>query len=167
MKKLLILMLVVCLTINLIGCQSAMTNAQKDKIITETFAKGDIEATKQKIAELYKDDQEEAVSWLIAVDNLEDGKYKNKLEIQKGWTWDLDGDYTYVKGRVKNTGDKNITYFEVTAEYLDSAGNVLDSDYTNSGETIRPNNMKEFEIMHRHDEQYDEVQIFVNEVSVE
>jgi hypothetical protein len=89
------------------------------------------------------------------------------LVIQSDWTWDLDGNYTYVRGRVKNVGDKNIRYFEVTAEYLDSTGNVLDSDYTNSGETLRPNNMKEFEIMHKHDEEYYEVQIYVNDVRVE
>jgi len=90
-----------------------------------------------------------------------------KLEIQSGWTWDVDGNYSYVKGRVKNVSNENISYFEVTAEYLDSAGQVLDSDYTNSGETLRSGNMKEFEIMHKHDSQYDKVRIFINDVRVE
>ena len=47
---------------------------------------------------------------------------------------------------------------------MDSNGNVLDTDYTNSGETIRPGNQKEFEIMHRVDNEYTKVRIFINEV---
>ena len=167
MKKLLIIMVVFCLMISLTACETVLTDEQKDKMIAETYAKGDIDATKQKIAELYKNDEDKAVSWLMVVDEADDKKYIDKLVIQNGWTWDLDGNYTYVRGRVKNTGDKNITYFEVTAEYLSSTGQVLDTDYTNSGETLRPDNMKEFEIMHKDDSEYDKVRIFVNEVRVE
>lgn len=59
-----------------------------------------------------------------------------------GWGTTIDGNYMYTKGRIKNTGDKAIRYFKLTAEYLNSKGDVLDTDYTNSTETIRPGNSK-------------------------
>lgn len=90
---------------------------------------------------------------------------RNKLEIQDGWKWTKDGNYTYITGRVKNMTDTNITYFKLTAEYLDSSGNILDTDYTNSGETIRPGAMKEFEIMHKYSDEYDKVRLIVEEVN--
>jgi len=91
-------------------------------------------------------------------------KYMDRLEIVEGWKWINDGDYTYIKGRVKNISDVSVDYFKLTAEYMDSNGNVLDTDYTNSGETIRPGNQKEFEIMHRVDNEYTKVKIFIDEV---
>ena len=84
------------------------------------------------------------------------------LEIQEGWNFSIRGDYSYTNGRVKNTGETTVTYFEVTAEYLDADGNVLDTDYTNCGENVRPRNMKEFEIMHKHSKEYKKIRLFVN-----
>lgn len=89
------------------------------------------------------------------------------LEIQDGWRWLIDGDYTYIRGRVKNTGTSNIKYFEVIAEYIGSDGTVLDTDYTNSGQILKPNNMEEFEIMHKKNYDYVKVQISVSEVKAE
>lgn len=87
-----------------------------------------------------------------------------KMKIVDGWTWGNEGNYSYVKGSIKNTSDSVITYFKVTAEYLDSSGNVIDTDYTNSGETVKPGNQKEFEIMHRKNSDYDKVRVLVDEV---
>ena len=58
----------------------------------------------------------------------------------------------------------NITYFKLVAEYLDNSGNVLDSEYTNSINTILPGNMEEFEIMKKHNDQYKQVRIFIEEI---
>lgn len=91
----------------------------------------------------------------------------NDLEIQDGWTWEYDNGYDYVRGRVKNIGVSNISYFKITAEYMDSNGNVLDTDYTNDGEMIRSGNMKEFEIMHKSNPEHVKVRIFVEEVNRE
>jgi uncharacterized protein YceK len=62
-------------------------------------------------------------------------------------TWDFKGDYVIISGSVQNTGETNIRYFEVVVEYLDRNDNVIDSDYTNCAETIKPGNKKTFEIM--------------------
>lgn len=88
------------------------------------------------------------------------------LEIQEGWTWEttLCESYSYIRGKVKNIGDTVINYFEVVALYKDAEGNVLDTGYTNSGETLRPGWSKEFEIMHRVRREYKKVSIYVQNV---
>jgi len=93
-------------------------------------------------------------------------KVNANLEIEKGWTWQttLGEDYSYIRGRVKNTGDTIIRYFEVVAVYKDAKGNILDTDYTNSGEILRPGWSKEFEIMHRDRKEYKKVSIYVQNV---
>jgi hypothetical protein len=172
MKKVL-LSLILVMALLLSSCTQTMTDEQKDRVIMEAYTKGDAEKAKQKAVELYKDNENKALAWIVVFNQTqtqtqtESEDYINKLEIQEDWVWEIDGNYSYVKGRVKNTGNKNIRYFEVTAEYLDSAGRVLDSDYTNSGETLRVGNMKEFEIMHQDSNDYKEVRIFVNEVRIE
>jgi hypothetical protein len=82
------------------------------------------------------------------------------------WTWERDGNYTYIKGRVKNNSTYTISYFAVTASYKDENGNVLDTDYTNSGENLLPGNSKEFEIMHEYSKEYRNVSIAVTEVNI-
>lgn len=86
------------------------------------------------------------------------------LEIQDGWKWEGESDYSYIRGRVKNISTYNVGYYKLTAEFLDDNGNVLNTDYTNSNDTIRPNNMQEFEIMHKYSEEYKKVRIFIEEV---
>lgn len=166
MKKLLPVLTLVLLLL-LSACSSTMTDEQKDKAILDVFVKDGVEAAKSKAIELYKDNEDKVLAWMLTFNTTKSNNYKDKLVIQEGWNWEKDGNYTYVKGRVKNTGDKTISYFEITAEYLDKNGQVLDTDYTNSGENLRPSNQKEFKIMHRYDSQYEQVRIFVEEVRID
>ena len=115
----------------------------------------------EKLEEITKNTHKEAVlpikeSKAIAV---------TLMEIQEGWTWKIDNNYSYIWGRVKNTGTTVIRYFEVAATYKDDQGNVLDTDYTNSGETLRPGWSKEFEIMHKNSPHYRTVAIRVQDVT--
>ena len=87
------------------------------------------------------------------------------LEIESGWTWRVDGNYTYVNGSIKNISNKTINYFEVQADYLNASGNVIDSDYTNDGQPILPNTSRKFEIMHKYDSNYNKVSLSVKKVS--
>ncbi|MFA5974801.1 MAG: FxLYD domain-containing protein [Elusimicrobiota bacterium] len=87
-----------------------------------------------------------------------------KLVIQKGLSWTVDGNYTYVRGSVKNTGDAPARYFKVTVEYKNGKGEVVDTDYTNSTETVMPNAAKKFEVMHRNAPEFKTVSTFVDEV---
>ena len=94
-------------------------------------------------------------------------KKKQSLEINKDWKWVVEGDYVYTRGRVKNVGSRTISYFEVYCEYCDENGNVLDTDYTNSGLALYPNNEKEFEIMHKDNPEYKKVRVFVDNIVYE
>ena len=168
MRKIHLIAICLILSFILIGCGSTTSSHNnKDSEIAKLIAVGDLEQAKQKVYDYYKDDKTKLEAWLISIDRAENKDYKQKLVIQEGWTWERDGNYTYIRGRVKNTGNKTIRYFEVTAQYLDKNKNVLDTNYTNSGEKIRPGDSKEFEIMHRHNSEYEYVSIFVEEVSIE
>jgi hypothetical protein len=61
----------------------------------------------------------------------------------------IDGDYMYCKGKVRNNGSTTVEFVKVEVEWLDSAGTVLDTDYTFavSGEGLKPGGAKTFEIM--------------------
>lgn len=89
--------------------------------------------------------------------------YISQMEIQK-WECTNESNYNYIRGRVKNVGDKTVTYFKITALYKDANGTVLDTDYTNSLETLLPGMSKEFEIMHKESSEYKKVSIDVDEV---
>lgn len=93
--------------------------------------------------------------------------YVKKVEIQPDWTWQIDGSYSYIRERVKNTGNRIVTYFKLSAAYLDDSGNVLDTAHTNSIQKLRPGWSKEFKIMHHHREEYKQVNIWIEKVSIE
>jgi hypothetical protein len=60
-----------------------------------------------------------------------------------------DGDYFYVKGRIRNNGSVAVTYVKVEVELLDKSGRVMDTDWTYavSSEKLRPGAAKSFETM--------------------
>jgi hypothetical protein len=88
------------------------------------------------------------------------------LRIVEGWKWEVDGNWLYIRGRVKNTGNVAIRYFEVHAQFQDVSGNVLAIDFTNSGETLNPDWCKEFEIMHISRPEYKFVSLRIENVRV-
>lgn len=100
-----------------------------------------------------------------AVSSAEES-YVSKMRIENNWKWELDGDYSHIKGTVTNAGDKPIRYFKITAHYMDKDNKVVDTDYTNSGETLMPNMGKKFEISTKYSKEYKHVNIFVEEVSL-
>jgi hypothetical protein len=61
----------------------------------------------------------------------------------------LDGDYFYVKGRVRNNGSSSVTYVKVQVELLDKSGTVMNTDWTYAvaGEELAPGAAKTFETM--------------------
>lgn len=165
MKKVLLIILPLFLLIFLSGC--GLSEKEKDGKIATLVAKGELIEAKEKVVEYYKGNDDKQIAWVMAINEEIDKDYKDKLEIQDGWTWKRKGNYTYFQGRVKNTGDKTIRYFKITAQYKDNDGNVLDTDYTNSNENILPGNSKEFEIMHKDNDNYKKCSITVDEVSLE
>lgn len=86
------------------------------------------------------------------------------VEIEDGWTWDIDGDYINIEGSVCNISNKSINYYEVTAEFLDSNGNVIDTDWTN-GSDVSPNNSSKFDMMYKYDRRIKNVRLEITNVS--
>lgn len=95
-----------------------------------------------------------------------DSSYIKKMEIQK-WNWTKEGTYSYIRGRVKNNGNRTVSYFEIKALYKDWVDNVLDTDYTNSSDKLLPGMAKEFEIMHKESPEYKQVGILIEKVRTE
>jgi len=89
---------------------------------------------------------------------------KTKLEIQKDNTREIRGDYIYINGSVKNVSNSDINYFEVRVDFKDEDGNVLDSNYTNDRLTLKPGDKREFEIMHRWNDDYAKYQLSIGDV---
>jgi hypothetical protein len=93
-------------------------------------------------------------------------EYISKIQVQD-WKWEQDaGNYSHVRGRVTNTGDRTASYFSVTAQYKDASGKVLDTAYTNSGQDLGPGISKEFDIVNETSSEYASVSVNVNKVSV-
>jgi len=61
----------------------------------------------------------------------------------------VDGDYMYLKGKVRNSGPAEVDFVRVEVEWLDATGTVLDTDSTFavSGQGLAPGGAKSFQIM--------------------
>lgn len=110
--------------------------------------------------------------------DIEANKYQNALQeqlskpsifdlrVNSGWTKQKDGNYIYIKGSVTNISSiKTISYFEVSAKFYDSRGNVIDSDYTNDGTKLSPGETRQFEIMHKYNSSEQDIKLSIQEVS--
>lgn len=90
---------------------------------------------------------------LDATQQIEKQKQQKKqslasLEI-KDPEGELDGDWFKVRGRICNGGSVPVDYVKVQADYLDSSGNVIDTNWTYaiSSAPLTPGACKSFEIM--------------------
>jgi hypothetical protein len=79
------------------------------------------------------------------------------------WDHSRDGDYITITGTVKNISDKDISYYEVGISFMDSLGNVLDTDWTN-GSDVGPGESQEFSTMHSYSSDYDKIKVYIKEV---
>ena len=124
---------------------------------------------KFKISNIYAGNHETVRIW---VDELVKAKepviYKAQgtdAVIVEGWTWRTDGQFSYIEGKIRNTGDKAIRYYKIIAEYADGKEQVLDSAYTNSNETFEPGQEQSFKIMHPHSNDYLNVIIYISNMN--
>lgn len=93
--------------------------------------------------------------------------YELSMQIQPGWKWEQERNYTYIRGRIKNAGDKITRYWAIEARYFGPNGEVLDKDMTNSAQNLYPGQMQTFEIMHKDDPLYKSVDLHVIEVRLQ
>jgi hypothetical protein len=154
MKRFVVSILLLTFIFTIFGCSSIETIRTK-KENNEELTDGEFEVYKDflRTAEpdkLTKDEQFiKAFLELPSITEQPKSTYQPKTTAMKiiKHTWDFERDYVYVTGSVENTGETNIRYFEVVVEYLDRNDRVIDSDYTNCGEIIKPGNQKTFEII--------------------
>lgn len=94
--------------------------------------------------------------------------YKRFLKVSD-YTWDksISENYSYIRGSVRNNGDKTVRYFKVKASFLNSSYDVIDSDITIETERLSPGESKEFEIMHPNNSSYYTIRVEVDEVRLE
>lgn len=149
-KNIIKLSIAVLILVSLYSCGKSLKEKQAD-IGTAIFYKHDFEKARSLALEYFKKDKSDCTAYLLMISD-EEGKYyaQNFLQVQDGWKWYIDDDYVYIKGRIKNTGDKVVDYFEVHSDFLNNSNAVVDTAYTNSAEDLLPGNMKSFEIMHQY-----------------
>jgi len=82
------------------------------------------------------------------------------------YNWEIERNYSYIRGRIRNDGNRTISYFKVKAYYLDRHGSVLDTDIDNDLEDLEPGMSKEFEIMHKNNTDYKNIRLEVAEVNL-
>lgn len=75
-------------------------------------------------------------------------------------------EWVYVRGTVGNHGQKTVTYWKLAARFRDKAGVVIDTDYTNSAETLGPGQSKSFQIMHRFNPRFIDADVLIEEVRI-
>lgn len=83
---------------------------------------------------------------------------------------EIEGDYIYVTGAVKNNSDLSYTFVEVKVTYFDDNGTILDTESTfvNSTDAILPNERKSFEIMTQMiGQSYSNYKLEVNDFNIE
>lgn len=78
---------------------------------------------------------------------------------------DITGSYITIHGTITNDGDKTVRYWKVVVDFLDGAGNVVDTSMTNSLNRLRPGASEKFRVMSRSSAQRTNVR--VEEVSLE
>lgn len=79
--------------------------------------------------------------------------------------WYRDGNYVYVKGRVKNTSAVPVSFVRVQAEFLNKSGEVVDSDWTYGvgAEILAPGDAKSFEIVREYSSDFARCRVWVLE----
>jgi hypothetical protein len=117
-------------------------------------AQAKIREYKQKLVVAQKAAEHQAKQAEIQQKKEEEGRLRltnpeQFVTVQNGWTWQIDGDWDYIRGSVKNDTSRVVTYWAATVRFYNSAGNEIDSDFTNGGQPIYPGASKRFEIMHR------------------
>ena len=171
MNKCIVLLL--CIMLLLSACSQQTVDLREKEVVQLVVNKKYNEAI-SKAKELYSGEElDEMLGWIKEHterwEEHQDDISKSlnpssKLEIQSGFTHRIDGNYIYVTGRVRNVSDSDISYFEVRIDFKDNNGNILNSDYTNDGLLLKPNDMREFEIMSKWDNDYDQYELSIGDI---
>ena len=121
---------------------------------------------KQETTDLVVIDETGGVQEKELKDSTESGdSYEPAAIILEDWTWEKDSNFTYVNGSLENTGDIPIGFFRIRAEYVDSDGNIVDTNLAVHGEVVWPGHQKRFKISKSFAENHKSVRIWLDQLS--
>lgn len=83
------------------------------------------------------------------------------------WQENEYGSYETVEGSLKNDGTRTIRYWKASIQYLDAAGQVVESEMENSLTPIRPGDSQRFSAMHKKDPRVARVRVLLEEIQLE
>jgi hypothetical protein len=89
--------------------------------------------------------------------------YRKNLKLSSGDVR-IERGFMYVTGSVTNRGQLTVTYWKAAVKFLDSTGRVIDTDYVNSPDTLGPDESKRWELMHKNDPAFKDLQVAIEEV---
>jgi len=175
-----ILLIVLCFTFILFGCsqnEETQSTPESKEIYLLIVEHDNYEKAIEKVKEYYKGEElEERLKWAnkwieirkSSQEELADAWNRqvpsSRLELDKNFTQEHTDNYVYIKGRVKNTSNYNVTYFKVLVDFLDESGNILDSGYTNDSLLLKAGATREFQIMHRKIDGVESVRLSIDHV---
>ncbi|NLD35768.1 MAG: hypothetical protein GX654_02770 [Desulfatiglans sp.] len=141
----------ICIII-LIGVVSGLfisykSNDTKDSEIMSLIIDGQYSEARSLAYSYYKM-SEQALAWSSYISDKESQNYiddkKAIILLDKDLAYKYGG--IYIKGNLKNNGDKTISYFKITTSFLNGNKEIIDSAFTNCLEKVYPGAMKPFEI---------------------
>lgn len=164
-KKMLVLLVCLVLIFS-VGCGGEKVEPRETEVVQLVVHKKYDEA-KLRAKELYEG--EELVEMLEWIDKYEKPKTNSntstsKLEIQSDSTHTFKNGYIYITGKVKNVSSDSISYFEIVVDLLDGKNNILHSEYTNDGLELKPNALREFEIVLKSKDEYENYKLSIGKV---
>lgn len=85
-------------------------------------------------------------SFAEQIDPREQKVYILFMDIQPGWSMTREGNSIHVKGRIKNSGERIVKSFKVTAKFYNQSRDVVDSASQIVFNKLSPNEQKSFDI---------------------
>lgn len=93
-----------------------------------------------------------------------DDWYLPKMEVDPLYKWKKIGDVSSISGRIKNTGDRSVSYWLLTASFYGKDRKVLDKAENNSTTVLNPGESDNFEVMTAYDPAHEGVKLEVTQV---
>lgn len=163
------LIAVIVLIIVLVKVNTFVKNSREEShqvaVITK-IQKGDYTTARELINQYYKNDEAKREDFLKTISEKENSEYKSSLKIPDGWEYVIEGDVSYVRAKVKNSGEKTINFFKIRAKYQTKDFETVSTDTISVTEVVSAKETKDFVIKHKHSPQEKTVKLYIDDVSI-
>lgn len=162
--------LVVIYFISMINVVKKAAEESKQVQVITKIRRGDYGDAKELVQKYYKNNPTKATEFLTSINKKQNKidckEYVKKLQIPENWDWAREGNFTLVKAKVKNAGDRTVIYFKIEAKYLDKKNEVADKDTFSSTDPLPAGQTKDFEIKHKYSADYKIVKLYIDKVAL-